>query len=164
MATDMDKCGIYRVCFVCSGNACRSPFAESVVRTLLQKSGIEGVEVFSLGTLNWGKNPRDAAMVAVAGQMGYELTGLTTYMTREALMAADLIIVFDEHQRNAVTRELDYGHWDRISLFDKIAFGTDGAVADPHYQTEAVYRSVARHIEEGCRLIVERLRVLPQKN
>ena len=159
----MDGRGIYRICFVCNGNACRSPFAESVVRTLLRREGIDGIEVFSLGTLDWGVNPRDAMMVVVAGRMGYELTGTTTHMTRKALAAADLVIVFDEQQRNAVTRELDYELWNKIVLFDKIAFGTDGAVADPHYQTETVYLNVAHHIEEGCRHIVELLREMLQR-
>lgn len=147
---------IYKVCFVCTGNACRSPFAECVTRAMLDKDGIGGVEVFSLGTFDWGENPRDATMVEVARRMGYELTGLTTHMTREALMTADCIIVFDEYHRNAITRELDYDHWDRIVQFNKIAFGTDEPVEDPHYQSAFVYERVAQDIEEGCRRIVER--------
>ena len=144
----------YKVCFVCTGNACRSPFAECVTKVLLKKKGVEKIEVFSLGTLDWGKNPRDNTMVEVARQMGYELTGTTTHMTHEALMRADCIIVFDEHHRNAITRELDYDHWDRIVQFNKIAFGIDEPVEDPHYQSLAVYKRVAQHIEEGCKRIV----------
>lgn len=145
----------YKVCFVCTGNACRSPFAECVTRTFLQRIGVGGADVFSLGTLDWGTNPRDATMVEVAHEMGYELTGVTTHMTREALMTADCIIVFDEHQRDAVTYELDYNHWNRIVLFNKIAFGKDEPVEDPHFQSLAVYKRVAQHIEKGCKRIVK---------
>ena len=148
----------YKVCFVCTGNACRSPFAECVMKSLLNRKGVEGVDVFSLGTLDWGKNPRDTTMVEVAHSMGYELTGVTTHMTRETLMTADRIIVFDEYHRNAITYELDYNHWDRIVQFNKIAFGTDEPVEDPHYQSLAVYKRVAQHIEEGCKRIVNHLR------
>lgn len=148
----------YKVCFVCTGNACRSPFAECVMKSLLNRKGVEGVDVFSLGTLDWGKNSRDATMVEVARSMGYELTGVTTHMTRETLMTADCIIVFDEYHRNAITYELDYNHWDRIVQFNKIAFGTDEPVEDPHYQSLAVYKRVAQHIEEGCKRIVNHLR------
>lgn len=144
----------YKVCFVCTGNACRSPFAECVTKVLLNRKGVECIEVCSLGTLDWGTNPRDVTMVEVARQMGYELTGITTHMTHEALMTADCIIVFDEHHRNAITHELDYDHWDRIVQFNKIAFGTDEPVEDPHYQSLAVYKRVAQHIEEGCKRIV----------
>ena len=146
----------YKICFVCTGNACRSPFAECVTKKLLAGAGIGDIEVFSLGTLDWGENSRDAAMVDVAKELGYELSGTTTAMTREKLMAADAVVVFDERHRDAITRVLDNSHWNRIVLFNKIAFGEDGNVEDPHYQTAAVYRRVAQHIENGCKRLIEK--------
>ena len=153
----------YKICFVCTGNACRSPFAGCVTKKLLADAGMDGIEVFSLGTLDWGKNPRDTVMVDVAKELGYELSGTTTAMTREKLMAADVVIVFDECHRDAVTRVLDYSHWSRIVLFNKIAFNEDGNVEDPHYQTAAVYRRVAQHIAKGCKRLVEQWTLQPPK-
>ena len=146
----------YKICFVCTGNACRSPFAECVTKKLLADAGIGDIEVFSLGTLDWGENPRDAAMVDVAKELGYELSGTTTAMTRERLMAADAVIVFDERHRDAITRALDYSHWNRTVLFNKIAFDEDGNVEDPLYQTAVVYLRVAQHIENGCKRLIEK--------
>ena len=151
----------YKICFVCKGNACRSPFAECVTRKLLADADMSDIEVFSLGTLDWGENPRDAAMVDVAKELGYELSGTTTAMTREKLMAADAVIVFDERHRDAITRVLDYSHWNRIVLFNKIAFDEDSNVEDPHFQTEALYRHVAQHIENGCKRLIERWKHQP---
>ena len=151
----------YKICFVCTGNACRSPFAECVTKKLLADAGIGDIEVFSLGTLNWGENPRDAAMVDVAKELGYDLSGMTTAITRERLMAADEVIIFDERHRDAITRVLDYSHWNRIVLFNKIAFDEDSNVEDPHFQTEAVYRHVAQHIEIGCKRLIERWKLQP---
>ena len=127
-----------------------------MTKKLLAGAGIGDIEVFSLGTLDWGENSRDAAMVDVAKELGYELSGTTTAMTRERLMAADAVIVFDERHRDAITRVLDNSHWNRIVLFNKIAFGEDGNVEDPHYQTAAVYRRVAQHIEDGCKRLIEK--------
>ena len=89
----MNKFNTYKVCFVCTGNACRSPFAECVTKALLYKEGMKEIETFSLGTLDWGKNPRDTVMVETARRMGYSLSGTTTHMTHENLMDADCIIV-----------------------------------------------------------------------
>ena len=63
----------YKICFVCTGNACRSPFAECVTKKLLADAGMNGIEVFSLGKLDWGENPHDVAMVDVVKELGYEL-------------------------------------------------------------------------------------------
>lgn len=153
----------YKICFVCTGNACRSPFAECVMKKLLADAGIKDIEVSSVGTLDWGENPRDAAMVDVAKEFGYELSGTTTVMTREKLMAADIVIVFDERHRDAVTRVLDYSHWNRIVLFNKVALDEDGNVEDPHYQTATVYRNVAKHIETGCKRLIEKWKLQPPK-
>ena len=81
--------------------------------------------------------------------------------TREKLHEADCIVIFDAEHRNAITRVLDYTNWDRIIMFDKQAFGTDTAVMDPHYQTDAVYQSVASHIVEGCKRMIEQWRDNP---
>ena len=100
-------------------------------------------------------------MVDVAKELGYDLSGTTTVMTREKLMTADAIIVFDERHHDAITRVLDYSHWNRIVLFNKIAFDEDSNVEDPHFQTEAVYRHVAQHIEIGCKRLIERWKLQP---
>ena len=110
-----------------------------------------------------GENPRDVAMVDVAKELGYVLSGTTMVMTREKLMAADAIIVFDERHRDAITRVLDYSHWNRIVLFNKIALDEDGNVKDPHYQNAAVYRRVAKHIENGCKRLLEQWKLQPPK-
>ena len=148
----------YKICFVCTGNACRSPFAECVLQSLLRNEGLIEVEVFSRGTIDWGENSRDETMVQVAKEMGYELTGTTTPMTYEVLKDADMIIAFDTSHRNSLTRVLDYCNWNRIILFNKISFDTDTDVMDPHGQTIAFYHNTAAHIVKGCMKIVEKLK------
>jgi protein-tyrosine phosphatase len=44
----------YRICFVCSGNICRSPTAEAVLRRRLADAGLaDQVEVDSAGLGDW---------------------------------------------------------------------------------------------------------------
>ncbi|GAB7032218.1 low molecular weight protein-tyrosine-phosphatase [Streptomyces platensis] len=62
----------YRVCFVCTGNICRSPMAESVFRARVAEDGLDGlVEVDSAGTGGWhegdGADPRTVAVLRTAG-------------------------------------------------------------------------------------------------
>ena len=44
-----------------------------------------------------------------------------------------------------------------------MALDEDGNVEDPHYQTAAVYRRVAKHIEKGCKGLVEQWKLQPPK-
>ncbi|MEV6563286.1 low molecular weight protein-tyrosine-phosphatase [Streptomyces kronopolitis] len=62
----------FRICFVCTGNICRSPMAESVVRAHLAEDGLDGVvEVDSAGTGGWhegdGADPRTVAVLRAGG-------------------------------------------------------------------------------------------------
>lgn len=147
----------YNICFVCTGNACRSPFAECVMKKLLVDKPQLDVEVWSCGTLDWGRNPRDSEMVAVAAAMGCQMDGVTTYMSRNSLLKADLIIGFEQEHYNMITRELDYSHWNRVHLFGEIAGLECKCVEDPHYQSAAVYKRTAELIEQGCRNILAKL-------
>lgn len=45
----------YKICFVCTENACRSPFAECVTKVILNKEGLDNFDVYSCGTLDWGE-------------------------------------------------------------------------------------------------------------
>ena len=53
----------YRICVICSGNICRSPMGEVILRQLLDEAGLcDRVEVDSAGTGGWhegyGADPR----------------------------------------------------------------------------------------------------------
>ncbi|MFB7463761.1 low molecular weight protein-tyrosine-phosphatase [Streptomyces sp. NPDC056224] len=63
---------MYRVCFVCTGNICRSPMAESVFRARIAEAGLDAlVEVDSAGTGGWhegdGADPRTVSVLQAAG-------------------------------------------------------------------------------------------------
>ncbi|MEV5987303.1 low molecular weight protein-tyrosine-phosphatase [Streptomyces sp. NPDC052051] len=65
----------WRICFVCTGNICRSPMAESVFRARIEEAGLDGlVEVDSAGTDGWhageGADPRTVAVLEANGYAG----------------------------------------------------------------------------------------------
>lgn len=154
----------YQVCVVCTGNACRSPFVESVLNVLIAEHDSLNIEVYSRGTLDWGENPRDRIMVEFADHFGFPMEGTTTHMTCESLMKADKIIVFEAEHRDEITKMLHSSHWERIVLFDMIAFGQLTEVEDPHNQSNKVYLSVVEHLIDGCNNIVAKwLQSHPQK-
>ena len=61
------------ILMVCSGNICRSPTAEAVLRTKLQRAGLAGVRVDSAGTHGYHLSEApDARAQAAALRRGYD--------------------------------------------------------------------------------------------
>lgn len=140
------------VLFVCSGNICRSPTAEGVLRAMLVRAGLDG-DVDSAGTHGYhaGDPPDQRARVAAAAR-GYDLSGLRA----RALEAADLerfdhVWVMDRGHLNHLRRR--FGHRPHVRLFLEAATPAGVAareVADPYYGDAEAFEQVLDLIEAGC--------------
>ncbi|MFF4958002.1 low molecular weight protein-tyrosine-phosphatase [Streptomyces sp. NPDC001222] len=96
----------YRVCFVCTGNICRSPMAESVFRTRVEEAGLDDlVEVDSAGTGGWhegdGADPRT---VAVLEENGYGSEHTARQFEPSWFSRLDLVIALDSGHLKALLR------------------------------------------------------------
>ncbi|MFJ9341348.1 low molecular weight protein-tyrosine-phosphatase [Streptomyces sp. NPDC101733] len=88
---------MYRVCFVCTGNICRSPMAESVFRSQVSDAGLDDVvEVDSAGTGGWhegdGADPRTVSVLEAAG---YEQDHRARQFRASWFDRLDLVIALD---------------------------------------------------------------------
>ncbi|MGW0332404.1 low molecular weight protein-tyrosine-phosphatase [Streptomyces sp. NPDC003011] len=96
----------YRVCFVCTGNICRSPMAESVFRARVQESGLGAlVEVDSAGTDGWhegdGADPRT---VTVLRNNGYDSAHIARQFQASWFSRLDLVVALDTSHLKALRR------------------------------------------------------------
>ncbi|GAA1276266.1 low molecular weight protein-tyrosine-phosphatase [Streptomyces javensis] len=87
----------YRVCFVCTGNICRSPMAESVFRAHAVEAGLDGlVEVDSAGTGPWHEGDgADRRAIDVLTAHDYEQDHIARQFRVEWFDHLDLVIALD---------------------------------------------------------------------
>lgn len=129
----------YRVCFVCTGNICRSPMAEAVFRARVAEAGLTGlVAVDSAGTDGWhegeGADPRT---VAVLAEHGYDLDHRARQFQASWFSRLDLVVALDAGHLRALRRlaptRQDAAKVRMLRSYDPLAHGGDLDVPDPYY-------------------------------
>ncbi|MGH9226639.1 MAG: hypothetical protein ACRD2W_23275 [Acidimicrobiales bacterium] len=101
-ATSLTTLDLIEVLFLCTGNICRSPVAEALLRHSLAAAGVEAT-VRSAGLLDLGQRASVHSVDVLAGR-GIDLSAHRSQtMTRDLLVRADLVIAMArEHVREAV--------------------------------------------------------------
>ena len=145
----------YRVTFVCLGNICRSPMAESVLSRRLAEAGLSAhVEVDSAGTGGWhtGDGTDRRAVTALQGR-GYHTVHRARQFQRSDFDRLDLIVALDEDNARDLHRlapNADAAAKIRLlRWFDPEANG-DLAVPDPYYGTDHDFERALDVIEAAC--------------
>ncbi|MBI1945321.1 MAG: low molecular weight phosphotyrosine protein phosphatase [Deltaproteobacteria bacterium] len=153
-----------RVLFICSGNICRSPTAEGVLRHLAHAASLE-LEVDSAGIGGWhAGDPPDPRTVRYARARGYDLSSLRARQVAPADFAFfDRIYAMDQGHLRDLHHLAPELHRAKVSLFlDVVARDLDDAalgreVPDPYYGGAEGFEHVLDLVEEGCRAIVAEL-------
>lgn len=135
---------------VCTGNVCRSPMGERLLRQQLP-----GRKVTSAGILGLEGRPADAAAQAVAQRHGVSLEGhVARKVTRSLLQTSDLILVMEpEHLHFIATmapenrgKSLLFGQW--LETRD---------IPDPYHKSREAYEYVFEQLGKASREWARRL-------
>jgi protein-tyrosine phosphatase len=128
----------YRVCFVCTGNICRSPMAESVFRARVAEAGLDDlVETDSAGTGGWHEgDAADPRTVSVLEEHGYDAGHVARQFQPSWFARLDLVIALDAGHLKALRRlaptEEDARKIHLLRSYDP-GCGDDLEVPDPYY-------------------------------
>ncbi len=93
---------------VCTGNVCRSPIAEGLLRAHLEERlGEAAPLVASAGTGGWDGSPAMPEAVAAAAELGADVAGhRARRLLPSHVQAADLVITMTAEQREEVAGEV----------------------------------------------------------
>jgi protein-tyrosine phosphatase len=90
---------------LCTGNVCRSPIAEGMLRALLEERfEASAPSVASAGTAGWEGSGADPSSVAAAAELGVDISGhlARSVDVDEVRGAAVVLAMAVEHRRNVV--------------------------------------------------------------
>jgi protein-tyrosine phosphatase len=153
-----------RVCFVCTGNICRSPMAELILRHRLVQAGLaDAVTVDSAGIGGWhAGEPADPRTVSTLAAHGYPTEHVARQWQPEWFAERDLVIALDEeHARELRLGAPDSAATDKVVLlreFDPDSDDDDLDVPDPYYGGSRGFDEVLAMIEAAIEGLLEHLR------
>jgi protein-tyrosine phosphatase len=150
------------VLFVCTGNICRSPTADGVMRRLVHEAGLErAVRVDSAGTHDYhvGEAP-DARAQEHARRRGYDLSALRARRVgREDFEYFELILAMDRGHLEILRRIAPPQHRHKLRLFMEFAGeGQLDEVPDPYYGGPGGFERVLDMVEAAARGLLAQLR------
>lgn len=137
----------FHVCFVCTGNICRSPIAALVFTDALRRSPIaDRVRVSSAGTGPWHEGePADPRATEILAEHGYPTEHIARQFDADAA-SADLLIALDHGHLHALQRRVaDPSRIRMLRSFDPDAADLD--VPDPYYGDRRDFRHVLDAVE-----------------
>lgn len=150
----LDESALFRVCFVCTGNICRSPMAEAVFKQLAREAGLEdAIVVMSAGTGDWHVGEAaDERTVTALRDHGYDGSKHRARQFDPSWFdKLDLVVVFD-HGQERILKEWAGNDQDRSKVQLLLNFDNDQPildVPDPYYSDAALFDQVLSMIERA---------------
>ncbi|MCM1234904.1 MAG: hypothetical protein NC489_32790 [Ruminococcus flavefaciens] len=136
-----------RILFVCTGNTCRSPMAELLLRSKIKKSKIKWWDVSSCGIHADVGSPISHNAKAVLKEVGIASDGFTSkQLTQKKIASSALVICMTSTQKQMLE---DCGNVKCMSNF------CGYEIPDPYGCDEGVYRLTRDKISEACDRIIE---------
>ncbi|HEY2773343.1 MAG TPA: low molecular weight protein-tyrosine-phosphatase [Candidatus Binatia bacterium] len=153
-----------KVLFVCTGNICRSPTAEGVMRSFVRREGLESqIEVASAGTHAYHVGEgADSRTVRAARRRGYDLGAhRARKVTAGDLQSFDHVLAMDRDN----LRQLDALEASTPRVRTSARLFLEGVprvkyleVPDPYALADEGFEIVLDLVESGCEALLERIR------
>ncbi|RFB17274.1 low molecular weight protein arginine phosphatase [Bacillus sp. HNG] len=141
-----------RVLFVCTGNTCRSPMAEAILR---KKAG-ESIEVKSAGIFASDGSPASTNTAHVLQEKGIECQHSSSLLTQDLIEWATCILTMTSHHKQAILHSFPEAQDKVFTLKEYV--DSDGDVSDPFGGPVDIYRETYAELEPLIEKVLSKLK------
>lgn len=150
----------FRILCVCTGNTCRSPLAEGILKKMLKGKNIDYIQVNSAGTNSWGGCPASLFALEVGKSSGIDLkTHTTQNLSKEMLEEADLIFTMSQNHLDHIRKlsEESINKSFLLKAFPRRSEDESFWIKDPIGGTRDDYRECLSDLKESIERIFPEL-------
>ncbi len=124
------------IVFVCTGNTCRSPLAEGLMKKLLAERGIKTINVTSAGLAAYPGDEVSEKSVAAAKEYGVDISAHRAQRINEYMLNDSVFVCMTDSHAQILAPYID----------KQRLFVLGGGVSDPYAGTQEVYNLCAQQI------------------
>lgn len=148
----------FHVLFVCTGNLCRSPMAEGILRRLLKEKNENSIEVRSAGLFTVEDRPAEPFAVDVCMEKGIDISEhRSTLLTTELVEWADVILVMEKSHLFYIQNLIPQAKEKTFLLGGFGISSSEKEIEDPIGQDIEAYRNCCETLEAEIQKILPKL-------